>query len=137
MDRIFHARIAFYQYLLLIVFAATAFIFLWFKYSLAAILLVFLLIFIIEKIIHTTYTVTKDNKLVVYRGRFARKIIIPLADVTALRRGNSMKFGRFSVTSYILVEYGENRFVSVMPIKEDEFVKLIDKRLNPISSAEQ
>ncbi len=133
MDRIFHARIALYQYLLLIVFAATAFVFLWFKYSLAALLLVLLLIVIIEKIIHTTYTVTKDNLLIINSGRFTRRMTIPITQITALRRGHSMKIGRFSVTSYILVEYGENRFVSVMPVKEDEFVQLIDKRLNSTS----
>ena len=130
MDRIFRARIAFYQYLLLIVFAATAFVFLWFKYILAAVVLVIFLLIVIEKIIHTTYTLTKDNELVIYRGRFSRKFTLPISQITALRRGHSMKIGSFSVTNYILVEYGENRFVSVMPIKEDEFVQLIDKRLN-------
>ena len=91
MDRIFRARIAFYQYLLLIVFAATAFVFLWFKYILAAVVLVILLLIVIEKIIHTTYTVTKDNELVIYRGRFSRKFTLPISQITALRRGHSLK----------------------------------------------
>lgn len=38
-----------------------------------------------------------------------------------------MKFGRFSVTEYVLIEYGKGKFVSVMPVKEREFVELLEK----------
>ena len=40
-----------------------------------------------------------------------------------------MKFGRFSVTEYVLIEYGKGKLVSVMPVKEREFVELLEKRL--------
>lgn len=38
-----------------------------------------------------------------------------------------MKFGRFSVTDYILIEYGKGKFVSVMPVKEQEFAELLER----------
>ncbi len=40
-----------------------------------------------------------------------------------------MKFGSFSVTDYILIEYGKGKFVSVMPVKEREFAELLEKRM--------
>lgn len=43
-----------------------------------------------------------------------------------------MKFGRFSVTEYVLIEYGKGKFVSVMPVKEREFVGLLEKRIKAI-----
>ena len=53
MNRIFHARIAWYQYFLLVVLTVNAVGALWCKYILPAVLLMLLLIVVIEQIIHT------------------------------------------------------------------------------------
>ena len=129
MNRIFHARIAWYQYFLLVVLTVNAVGALWCKYILVAVLFMLMLIVVIEQIIHTTYTLTTNGDLEVSRGRFIRKKIIPLSEITAVRRYHSMKFGRFSVTDYILIEYGKGKFVSVMPVKEQEFAELLEKRM--------
>ena len=107
MNRIFHARIAWYQYFLLVVLTVNAVGALWCKYILVAVLFMLMLIVVIEQIIHTTYTLTTNGDLEVSRGRFIRKKIIPLSEITAVRKYHSMKFGRFSVTDYILIEYGK------------------------------
>ena len=112
MNRIFHARIAWYQYFLLVVLTVNAVGALWCKYILVAVLFMLMLIVVIEQIIHTTYTLTTNGDLEVSRGRFIRKKIIPLSEITAVRKYHSMKFGRFSVTDYILIEYGKGKFVS-------------------------
>ena len=102
---------------------------LWCKYILPAVLLILMLIVVIEQIIHTVYTVTPDGILEISTGRFIRKKVIPISEITAIRKCHSMKFGRFSVTEYVLIEYGKGKFVSVMPVKEREFVELLEKRL--------
>jgi hypothetical protein len=129
MNRIFHARIAWYQYFLLVVLTVNVVGALWCKYILPAVLLILMLIVVIEQIIHTVYTVTPDGILEISTGRFIRKKVIPISEITAIRRCHSMKFGRFSVTEYVLIEYGKGKFVSVMPVKEREFVELLEKRL--------
>ena len=129
MNRIFHARIAWYQYFLLVVLTVNVVGALWCKYILPAVLLILMLIVVIEQIIHTVYTVTPDGILEISTGRFIRKKVIPISEITAIRKCHSMKFGRFSVTEYVLIEYGKGKFVSVMPVKEREFVELLDKRL--------
>lgn len=128
MNRIFHARIAWYQYFLLIVLGANTFGFLWCKYILLAVFMMLLLIVLIEQVIHTTYTVTSHDELILSYGRFTRKKTIPLKEITSIRKHHSMKFGRFSVTDYVLIEYGNDKYVSVMPVKEQEFVELVEKR---------
>lgn len=129
MNRIFHARIAWYQYFLLVVLTVNVVGALWCKYILPAVLLILMLIVVIEQIIHTVYTVTPDGILEISTGRFIRKKVIPISEITAIRKCHSMKFGRFSVTEYVLIEYGKDKFVSVMPVKEREFVELLEKRL--------
>ena len=129
MNRIFHARIAWYQYFLLVVLTVNVVGALWCKYILPAVLLILMLIVVSEQIIHTVYTVTPDGILEISTGRFIRKKVIPISEITAIRKCHSMKFGRFSVTEYVLIEYGKGKFVSVMPVKEREFVELLEKRL--------
>ena len=129
MNRIFHARIVWYQYFLLVVLTVNVVGALWCKYILPAVLLILMLIVVIEQIIHTVYTVTPDGILEISTGRFIRKKVIPISEITAIRKCHSMKFGRFSVTEYVLIECGKGKFVSVMPVKEREFVELLEKRL--------
>lgn len=129
MDRIFHARIAWYQYFLLVVLTVNAIATLWCKYILPAVLLMLMLILVIEQIIHTTYTVRSNGILEISAGRFIRKKVIPISEITAIRKCHSMKFGRFSVTDYVLIEYGKDKFASVMPVKEREFAGLIEEKI--------
>ena len=72
MNRIFHARIAVGQYLFIILAGAMAVYGLWEKNILIAVLFMLLLVVSIEKLIHTTYTVTADNRLLLFFGRFSR-----------------------------------------------------------------
>ena len=85
-----------------------------------------------RKIIHTVYTVTADGLLLLNHGRFIRKKTIPIAEITSIRKVHSMKFGSFSVTNYLLIEYGKGKYASVLPVKEKEFMELIEKTRNLI-----
>ena len=125
MNRIFHARIAWYQYFLLVVLTVNAVGALWCKYILVAVLFMLMLIVVIEQIIHTTYTLTTNGDLEVSRGRFIRKKIIPLSEITAVRKYHSMKFGRFSVTDY--AELLEKRMFS-KKIKATEAIDPVDSQ---------
>ena len=117
MNRIFHARIAWYQYFLLVVLTVNAVGALWCKYILPAVLLMLLLIVVIEQIIHTVYTVSTDGLLEISTGRFMRKKVIPIAEITAIRKYHSMKFGKFSVTNYVLTGITEANFPFPYSIK--------------------
>ena len=130
MNRIFHARIAMGQYLFLILIGILAVYMLWYKSPFPAAIFMLWLVVIIEKLIHTTYTVTSQGELILSYGRFTRKKTIALKDIISVQKHHSMKFGRFSVTEYVLIEYGKDKFVSVMPVKEREFMEWLEKIKN-------
>lgn len=134
MNRIFHARIAWYQYFLLAVVAVNACGFLWCKNILLATVLMLLLIVIIEQVIHTTYTVTTEGDLILSYGRFIRRKVIPIREITEMRKCSSMKVGRFAVTQYVLIEYSHGKYATVLPVKEQEFVATLNRRMQEINS---
>lgn len=128
MNRIFHARIVVGQFLFLALVSGLAIYMLWDKYVLPAALFMLWLIVVVEKLIHTTYTVTPDGKLKLYFGRFSRSKEILLKDVTSVERASSMQIGRFAVMRYVLVKYGEGKCAVLLPVKEEEFIRLLEER---------
>ena len=129
MNRIFHARIAMGQYLFLILIGILAVYMLWYKSPFLAAIFMLWLVVIIEKLIHTTYTVTADNRLLLFFGRFSRGREILLKDITSVERTSSMRIGRFAVMRYVLVRYGEGKCVALLPVKEEEFIRLLKQSM--------
>lgn len=130
MNRIFHARIAVGQYLFLALIGILTIFMLWDKYPLPAALCMLWLVITIEKLIHTTYTVTPDGKLILFFGRFSRGKEIPLKDIISVERASSMRVGRFAVMRYVLVKYGQNeKCAALLPVKEEEFIRLLEERM--------
>ncbi len=137
MNRTFHARIMWYHYFILAIFTFNAVGALWTKAILLAVLFMLMLIFTIEWIIHTSYTVTPDNKLEIYKGRFSRRKVIPIGEITSVERCHSMRFGNFSIVHYVLVGYGKEKYESLIPLKEQELVELLQKRIEQLHTPRQ
>lgn len=129
MNRIFHARIAVGQFLFLALISGLAVYMLWNKLVLLAALFMIWLVLVVEKLIHTTYTLTPDGRLVLYFGRFRRGREILLKDVVAVERASSMLVGRFAVMRYVLVRHGAGKCEVLFPVKEEEFIRLMEKRI--------
>lgn len=124
MDKTFHTRIGWYNYLYLAILGIAIFCFLWYKLAIIAVLLMIFLIVLIERIIHTTYTVTTDGKLVLKFGRFIKSRTIRISTIRKIKKIKTMKISNFYVISYVLVECDQG-YVAVTPIKEKEFVCLL------------
>lgn len=99
------------------------------RISLLPFFFMLLLVVSIEKLIHTTYTVTADNRLLLFFGRFSRGREILLKDITSVERTSSMRIGRFVVMRYVLVRYGEGKCVALLPVKEEEFIRLLKQSM--------
>ena len=128
MNRISHARITLGQYLFLLLVTGVAFWSLWNKQVVIAILAVGLLTVSIEKLIHTTYTVTADGNLVLYYGRFLKSKTIAVNDVSATETVCSMNLFGFRLMRCVLVHHGD-KAEALMPVKEEEFVKCLRKAM--------
>ena len=130
MDRIFHARIAAGQYAALLLFGGLLVYCLWVKYVGIALLWCILLLHFIEKLIHTTYTLTADGRLVLYLGRFARKREIALDDIASVESVQAVMLGRLAVRHYVLVHLKNGKCEMLMPVNEEDFIHALNKRLN-------
>ncbi|MDL2213374.1 PH domain-containing protein [Bacteroides sp. OttesenSCG-928-E20] len=129
MKRIFHSRIIWYQYVYLILLGLLAFWLLWTKTIVPAALCLLFVVFLIERFIHTTYTITPADELIIYPGRFGKSRTIKLKDIRTVEKRQS-PLGKLTHTGYILIGYGNNRYISLLPIKEREFIDLLEQRLH-------
>ena len=101
--------------------------FFWTKTAIVSLLLLIIGVGMIERVLHTTYTVGKADDqyfLLIDKGRFSFQTLVPVADI---RRIIPMR-RLFGLSRYLLVEYGEGRMLSVEPENEDEFIAEIKKR---------
>lgn len=126
MNRIFHSRISWHNYLYLTILGFTAFALLWEKHIIVATVIVIFLIILIERVIHTTYIITTNKQLTLSFGRFSKLRTIPISSITEIEKIETLKIGSFHLTSYLLIHY-ENGHVALTPVKEREFVMYLLK----------
>ena len=127
MNRIFHARVPWYTLFLLILLTFITVWAYWERVGLVAAITLLLMIAIIERAIHTTYTITTENTLIIKRGRFAQQITIPISEINRIERLRSAKLVSFYLKSYLLISYGNQKSISLIPTKEEELVECIRK----------
>ena len=127
MNRIFHARIAIGQYLFLFLVAGMTVWALWDKHIVLALIMAAILIVGIEKLIHTTYTLTSDGNLVLYYGRFMKGKTISLQEVTGVESVCQIRLFGVGLMRCVLVHHG-NKTEALMPVKEEEFIEVINKK---------
>ena len=92
--------------------------------SVLALLLVCLDVVILERVIHTSYTLTDDGMLLVDRGRFARRQTIHVCDILRME----LRTTPLCRMHYILIEYGPRKFVSIQTDNEQGFMAEITRR---------
>ena len=89
------------------------------------------MVVLVERSIHTSYTVTTDGMLLISRGRFSKMFSIPLLDIHRIEQVRRVRLGSFCLNSYLLIYYGyspgEEKVVSLIPSNEEELVTYIQK----------
>lgn len=126
MDRIFHQRFTLASKCGIMIFTLLAFYFFWMRSTINAclgLIVMIVLVVMIERVIHTTYTLTSDGNLIISRGRFSRPLTIPVNEIIKVSVMNtSMKLSHF-----ILVEYGAGHLTSVQPEDDEAFLEELKK----------
>ena len=103
------------------------FYFFWIKTAIISLLLLIVGVGMIERVLHTTYTIgLADDQyfLLVDKGRFSFQTMVPVNEISRVIPIRRL----FGLSRYLLVEYGENRLLSVEPQEEEEFIAEIKKR---------
>lgn len=124
MHRVFHHRFSIPSLCGILLFAVLTFYFLWQKMALVALPLAAVWVLMIERVLHTTYTLT-DSRLIISRGRFARVCVIDIGSVIGCHPMSNC----LGLVHYVLIEYGDGRTVSVQPQCELEFIGELYKRI--------
>ncbi|MCH4146906.1 MAG: PH domain-containing protein [Prevotella sp.] len=123
MDKIFHHHFTLSAKCGIALFTILALYLFWEKMAIAGLFVVIVVVIMMERVMHTSYTLTQD-RLFVDKGRFAKKQEIPLNEIIRCTSMNAL----FGLSHYLLLEYGAGRLVSVQPKEEDLFLKELRER---------
>ena len=126
-SRTFQHRVTLPAVAVIVLVAAVAFSFLMSRdtvLSAVALILVCLDVVILERVIHTSYTLTDDGMLLVDRGRFARRQTIHVCDILRME----LRKTPLCRMHYILIEYGPRKYVSIQTDNEQGFMAEITRR---------
>lgn len=128
MNRVFQAKINIGNYILLILLLLVAIHSMWCVNGILLCLSLLLLVVIIERMIHTTYTITTDGILIINNGRFSRRKEVPLSDINSIERIRGMRIGGKTISTSLLITCKNGKIFQVSPRNEDDFVKCVQKR---------
>jgi len=124
MNRIYRARIVWYHYLyIILLLAMLVAIFMDGNFIFGGLYILFL-VYVIDKIIYTVYTVTPDHILIISKGRFSTKKVIPIDEITLIDEMFMLKIAGIAVTKFILIKH-DNRYYSLLPDRQTELLELL------------
>lgn len=66
--------------------------------------------------------------LVISYGRFRCKKEFSVSEIRRVEKLRGFRVGRFCLIEYLLIFYGNEKHITVMPVKEDEFLEMLQKR---------
>ena len=130
MNRLFNAKVEPGSWVLLLaVLVVTAFLMWTSRNGVVICIMLLLLVVLVERIIHTNYTVTSEGKLIVHSGRFSKDKTIDLAQVRSVKRMAAMRiFGR-EFRSFVVIECTDGRVLSLIPREEEKFMKHVHQHM--------
>ena len=79
----------------------------------------------VDRMIHSEYVMTPDNRLVISRGRLSKPLAINIDEIVAVRQVR----GALLVAPHVIIEYGMGHITSVQPADTDGFIKEVKRRL--------
>lgn len=132
-QRVFHQRLTLGFKCGLALFTMLVVYLFWIKQAIFGLLVVIIIVGMIERVLHTTYTfacvkpIDRDEKmefLLIDKGRFSRSQSVPLRDVVQCK----VMHTNFGLSHYLLIEYGAHHLVAVQPKDEQAFVEELTKR---------
>lgn len=124
--RTYRARLQITNWILIILLSALTIYLIWEGNGLLiAASLVFLLI-VIERSIHTEYKLSQDE-LTISNGKLSKTVVVPVSDIKRIERIRKVRIGRKALITYLIIVYGDEKSVSVIPQHEEDFINQIMK----------
>jgi hypothetical protein len=128
MNRLFNAKIETGSCMLLAaILAATIFLVWTLRNGIVICIMLLLLTVMVERIIHTNYTITPDGKLIVHTGRFSKDKIIDLSQAASVRQMAAMRIFGKPIRTFVIIECKDGQVHSFIPKEEEKFVKHVSR----------
>lgn len=127
MNKLFRRQIGIASVLYIAILALLSFYFFWQRTGwniLFGIILLLLAAISIERLLHTTYTLTEDGKLAIDSGRGSRRKTIAIEKIIRVTPHRVL----FGFSKYLLVEYGNGKLLPIQPDNETLFLEELKKR---------
>ena len=122
--RTYHARVQVGNWVLIAILSALTIYLIWDGNGLLIAGSLLLLLLIIERTIHTEYQLSEES-LTVNNGKLSKRLVVPMDSIKRIERIRRIRIGENALITYLLIVYGENRTVAVMPKEEEAFIKQI------------
>ncbi len=124
--RTYRARLQITNWILIILLSVLTVYLIWEGNGLLiAASLVFLLI-VIERSIHTEYKLSQ-TELTISNGKLSKIVVVPVSDIKRIERIRKVRIGHKALITYLIVVYGDEKTVSVIPQHEEDFINQIMK----------
>lgn len=125
-NRTFQHRVTIVGVAVPIIMAILAMYFLWHRTAVHLIIgfgMIVVIVMMLERLLHTCYLLEGDQ-LTIVRGRFVKKELVPLKDITRITKIRR----RWLCLDYLLIAYGAGHETEVEPANEEAFLKEIKRR---------
>lgn len=134
MNRTFQAKVGGGYWIIIAVTSVLLFFLFWMHYVIGAVLTALVVIFEIEKLIHTQYVITPDNVLRIEGGRFVPTVSVEIKQIVSVHAVRSVSLSDASLSqSKLELSYtagDKTGSVRVSPKNPDDFINYLLKR-NP------
>lgn len=122
--RTYRARVQVGNWVLIAILSALTIYLIWDGNGLLIAGSLLLLLLIIERTIHTEYQLSEES-LTVNNGKLSKRLVVPMDSIKHIERIRRIRIGKNALITYLLIVYGEDRTVAVMPKEEEAFIKQI------------
>lgn len=124
--RTYRARLQITNWILIILLSALTVYLIWEGNGLLIAASLLFLLIVIERSIHTEYKLSQDE-LTISNGKLSRTVVIPVSDIKRIERIRRVRIGHKALITYLVIVYGDEKTVSVIPQHEEDFINQLMK----------
>lgn len=122
----YRARLQITNWILIILLSALTVYLIWEGNGLLIAASLLFLLIVIERSIHTEYKLSKDE-LTISNGKLSRTVVIPVNQIKRIERIRRVRIGHKALITYLVIVYGDEKTVSVIPQHEEDFINQLMK----------
>lgn len=128
--RTFHSKVGWWYWAVLLICSSILFFVFWIHATLLTLMFAFLVIFEIEMLIHTQYTLIGKETLAVRTGRFLKSSSIPVESIVRIEKSHSFESAPALSLSRLKVTYRKGAvktYILISPKNPEDLVKVLQK----------